>query len=344
MVSIMTTMVLMIVITLIVLGFAQISRRNQREALDRQLSTQAFYAAETGINDARKLIQTAVTAGTTVADKTGCTDTGTGGFYGSLNPTIDAAANVKYSCLLVDPSPKVLRYSDVGTTSVIVPMTATTGTFSTIKIDWQSKIVGGTPTSGCPTTLPAGAGNGQFSPTATWVCGYGVLRFDLVPTTGALDSESLRNATMTTFAVPFASGGTASIPYSASTANANNVRGITCTNAGCSLTVSGLTQASYYLRVSSLYRNVSMQISGANGVGSQLEIQGAQAVIDSTGRAQDVLRRIQVNVPYRSSSENQLSEYAIQSTDAICKRFSVMNGFFDTAVAGVTSAGRLCQP
>jgi len=35
MVAIMITMILMIVISLIVLGFAQISRRNQRQSLDR---------------------------------------------------------------------------------------------------------------------------------------------------------------------------------------------------------------------------------------------------------------------------------------------------------------------
>ncbi|HET6924792.1 MAG TPA: pilus assembly PilX N-terminal domain-containing protein, partial [Candidatus Saccharimonadales bacterium] len=54
MVSIMVTLVMIIVITLIVIGFAQVVRRNQRETLDRQLSTQAYYAAETGINDAYK--------------------------------------------------------------------------------------------------------------------------------------------------------------------------------------------------------------------------------------------------------------------------------------------------
>ena len=64
MVAILVTMNLMIVISLIVLGFAQISRRNQRQSLDRQLSTQAFYAAETAVNDAADLIKTAVQAGT----------------------------------------------------------------------------------------------------------------------------------------------------------------------------------------------------------------------------------------------------------------------------------------
>jgi Tfp pilus assembly protein PilX len=341
MVSIMTTMVLMIVISLIVLGFAQLSRRNQRETLDRQLSTQAFYAAESGINDVRELIKGALATGTvTVPEKTGCTDTGAGAFYASLNPDIDASKNVRYTCILVDPSPEVLRYSDVGSTSIVVPAISASGAnFSTIKFDWQSKLTGGTPISGCPTTT-----NNVFSPTASWTCGYGVFRFDLVPVNGTFNSTDLRNRAMTTFAVPFSSGGVTSIPYAANTANTNNRVGVRCTNSGCSLTITGLNQNSYYMRISSIYQDAALQVSGTNAGGANMEISGAQAVIDATGKAQDVLRRIQVNVPLRASSQNQLSDYAIQSTDSICKRFSVMDGYFDTDVSGVTSTNRLCQP
>jgi hypothetical protein len=73
-------------------------------------------------------------------------------------------------------------------------------------------------------------------------------------------------------------------------------------------------------------------------------MQGAQAVIDSTGKAQDVLRRIQVHVPLTPSSENSLSDYALQSSEALCKRFIVMDSYFDNQVTGVTSTNPLCQP
>lgn len=341
MVSIMTTMVLMIVISLIVLGFAQLSRRNQRETLDRQLSTQAFYAAESGVNDVRELIQNAVASGSVnIPEKNGCTDTGVGGFYASLNPNIDVPKSVKYTCLLVDPSPEVLRYGDVGTTSIVVPLISAGGAnFSTIKLDWQSKVTGANPVTGCPT-----AATNLFRPTASWTCGYGVLRFDLVPASGALNATSLRTGSMTTFAVPFSAGGSTTIPFRADTANNNNKYGVRCTSSGCSLTInSGLTQNAYYLRISSIYRDVALQISGTSASGTALEISGAQAVIDATGKAADVLRRIQVHVPLRASSQNQLSDYAIQSTDSVCKRFAVMDGYFDSSVSGVTSTNRLCQ-
>lgn len=341
MVSIMTTMVLIIIISLIVLGFAQVSRRNQRESLDRQLSTQAFYAAESGVNDARQLMQAAVDSGTEVSEKTSCNDNGVGNFYGSLNPVIDAAKNVKYSCLLVDASPTELRYSSVGTTSVVVPMVSKTGSnFSQIKLDWQSKITG-SPVSGCPNTI-----NNIFSSTGSWSanCGFGVLRFDIVPAAGGgLTADSLRDNTMTVFAVPYRLGGVSTVQYIANTANPNTRIGTRCTTSGCSLSVINLNQNAYYMRISSLYRDVALQISATTNTGNAIEMEGAQAIIDSTGRAQDVLRRIQVNVPLRATSQNELSDYAIQSTDSICKRFSVMNGYFDNQVTGITSTNRMCQ-
>ena len=339
-ISIMTTMVLMLVISLIVLGFAQISRQTQRESLDRQLSSQAFYAAESGVNDARNLIRNAIDNGTAVPDKTGCTDNGTGNFYGSLNPDIDTARGVSYSCLLVDPAPKELNYSDINTTSTIIPMISGTGAnFNTIQLTVLPKGTG-TPTTGCPTSTA-----NALKDTPSWTCGYGLLRFDLVPTAGnALTADSLRNGTMTTFAVPFSSGGATTIPFVAGTGNTNNLVGMKCTNASCTLTISGLSQNSYFMRVTSLYKGVALKVTGTLAGGGAAKIAGAQAKIDATGRAQDVLRRIQVNVPLRSDSKNQLSDYAIQSTDSICKRYSVMDGYYDSGTADVTSSNRLCQP
>lgn len=340
MIAIMTTLILMIVISLIVLGFAQISRRNQRESLDRQLSSQAFYAAETGVNDARNRIVQALNNGETIQAKSDCGGTGDAGFYAGLDPVIDAAHKVSYACLLVDPSPKTLRYSDIGTTSTVVPLISASGTnFSTIKLEWQSKAASATPSVGCPTGVV-----NIFSPAASWSCGYGVLRFDLVPTPGAsLTLGNLQSSTMTTFAVPFSSGGTTSIPFSAPATNTKNRVGIQCTNTSCSLTISGLSTNNYHLRVSSIYKDAALQITAADATGNQLKISGSQAAIDVTGKAQDVLRRIQVNLPYRTSSENQNSDYAIELQGSLCKRYAIMNGFLSIDGSGVSSSNPLCQ-
>lgn len=350
MVAIMVTLILMIVISLIVLGFAQISRRNQRQALDRQLSTQAFYAAETGVNDAAELIKNAVISGGTVAEKPDCASNG-GGFYAApaITPVLDAQAEVEYTCLIVDPTPPTLVYSAIGGTGTIVPLIADSGSLANLTITWQTKDDTQTPGNNCPTT----AGNvfGVSSP-AGWPCGYGVVRFDLVPTSGALTHASLLAQARTSFLVPIrpGSGGISSVGADTFLGGGNNKLGVACTNTNCSLTLTGLTGSQYAMRITSIYKDISLQLSATNGGGGAVEFRNAQALIDATGKAQDVLRRIQVRVPLTGSSSNLLSDFAIQSTDAICKRFSVMDGRFisdaNNVVPGVGPAhtgNPLCQ-
>jgi len=339
MVSIMVTMILMIVISLIVVGFAQISRRNQREALDRQLSTQAFYAAETGVNDAADLIKTRVQSGQAITAKPSCASSG-GGVYAGLSGAIDNPAGVSYTCLMVDPAPRTLVYNSVGSTSIVVPLNAASGNIANLSLIWNAKSDSTTPMTGCP-----GSAVNAFSTTSNWNCGYGVLRVDLVPTTGALSHAGLQAGQMTAFLVP-TPGGTNTVTYAGG--SGNNRVAVRCTNTNCNMTINGLGQPSYYARISSLYRDVSLQINATNGSGTPVNLTGAQAVIDSTGKAQDVLRRIRVNVPL-TPNRNLLSDYAIQSTDAICKRYVVMDGYFQSYAAaavpglGPTTTNPLCQ-
>jgi len=346
MVAIMVTLILMLVISLIVIGFAQISRRNQRESLDRQLSTQAFYAAETGVNDATKLMTTAIAAGATVSAKPDCASDG-GGFYTSLNPIIDAANNVAYTCVTVDNMPSSIFKNPVSSTSTVFALTSSSGTFSKLEFKWQNTDGSSTPANNCPTTWGS-----AFTPVASWTCSYGVLRFDLVPTDGAaLGTASLQSNTMTTFVVPLRPGSAS--PDGAiqafATGGAKDILAIICSNSNCDLQITGLTNAHYYLRISSIYKPVALEITGTDTLGAPVNFVGAQAIIDATGKAQDVLRRIQVRVPLAGSVSNQMGDYGVQSTDAICKRFSVMDGFFQSdannAVPGVSGSttNPLCQ-
>lgn len=336
MVSIMVTMILMIVMSLIVLGFAQNSRRNQRETLDRQLSTQAFYAAESGVNDAREIISK-ITG--TISPKTTCTDAGVGNVYQNLvdsspgtdQATIDATHNVSYSCVLINPAPPTLDYP-VDTTGTLLPIISGTGAnFGSLSVSWQANS-NATPTAGCPTQYASG--NTVFTPTTGWTCGYGVLRLDLVPLDGSETSSSLQSNNRTIWAVPVKTTGTNT--YDVST-EGNKVIGVKCTDSNCSLTINGLAGSQYYMRAISVYKGVALQIS------SPLGLSGAQILIDSTGRAQDVLRRIQVRVPVNSTtSKNLLPDNALQSTDSICKRFSTMDTYYSNT-AGVSGNNALCN-
>lgn len=325
-------MILIIVLSLIVLGFAQNARRNQRETLDRQLSTQAFYAAESGINDARSIIQSSTPP---ISSKTTCASTGTGNVYLPLisNATIDAAHKVAYTCVLINASPTELDYNDLNSTGTLVPLFSSNGApLGSITLEWQSKSGSAAPITGCLSSTA-----NVFTPANTWTCGYGVLRYDLVPVNGNQNATTLSAGTQTVFGVPFVPGvptGINSLNYNP---GANSVSGIACTNTECKLTITNLTGSQYYLRLVSIYQDVAMKITNGNG------LSGAQVMVDSTGKAQDVLRRIQVRFPINpNGSKNLLPDNALQSTDSICKRFSAMNNYFALNNT-VTGTNALCQ-
>src|SRR5690349_2098676 len=58
-VSIFAVLIIMSVLTLIAIGFSMVSRQAEKNTLDDQLNTQAFYAAESGINDVSRIVDAA---------------------------------------------------------------------------------------------------------------------------------------------------------------------------------------------------------------------------------------------------------------------------------------------
>ncbi len=321
-VSITITVILMLVISLTVLSFAQLVRREQRQALDQQLSSQAFYAAESGINDAQRYIANNY-GGTTPPPKTTCANTAS---Y-DLSTTVDAASNTKYTCVLIDASPKSLKY-DLSTTeqAKVFPINAAS-TITSLDLSWTPETATN-PTVGCvgSATLPSGT---VANP---WPCtGYGMLRIDLVPINAIMTRTSLEQSTFTAFITPVASGALATVQYSNPANGSNNNiydgtanQGIrpnaSCDAISCRITITGLSNTKYYARVSTLYRKATLSVTAKDASNNVLPLTGAQIMIDSTGQAQDVVRRVQVRVPVLFDGLH--SDFAIQSSTSMCKAFS----------------------
>src|SRR3989344_3407673 len=92
-------------------GFIRLMSREYRQSLDQQLSTQALYAAESGINDARKSIADAVANGTindlvkNEPDKDCNNDDNHKVIINNAKPDnnlFNQGTFLSYSCLLVD--------------------------------------------------------------------------------------------------------------------------------------------------------------------------------------------------------------------------------------------------
>jgi hypothetical protein len=173
MVSIIVAMLIMFLLTLTVLAMSHNANREQRQALDRQLSSEAFYAAESGIGDTIDYIRQ--TPGANVEKLTDC---------GPLSPAYSNQIDgelVKYSCILYDKHPTTLDYGKIDTDKAeMIPLQSATG-LKTLIINWQQADGSGN-VSGCPTHV---AGD-TFKPAATWSvdCSAGMLRQELISLQG----------------------------------------------------------------------------------------------------------------------------------------------------------------
>ena len=335
-VSIVVTLIIMIVLTLIVTGFAQLARREQREALDRQLSAQASYAAESGIN-ALKAALPYISAN--VTSRKDCNEN-TLVEAGKPNPFTSTSAtlsdNSSYTCLLFNRQPKELIFQSIGADdAVIAPISLKDSSgnsipLSNLNISWKAKT---------GSTTVNNKGLGKFPKAQEWGDSIGILRLDLIPipdSTG-ISSAGLDAATKSFLLQPQASGEVERIIGSI---NNGDIIGVTCSSGNCSFNIKGLDQKKYYLRMRSIYNpsNVTLNNQVPGGVAKTDVFSGAQIEIDSTGRAADVLKRIKVRIVDPNSSVSTTSgpnfpEYVFSSKDNLCKRLSLTN---TTSVNGCT--------
>lgn len=345
MVSIIVTLVMMVVISLIVLGFAQISRRAEREALDQQLSTQAFLAAETGVNDAYEAIRSALAAGKSIEEKDTCPPpTDPSSIYAGQSNILDPPTNsVSYSCLLVSTQlHNIIQTVPADGTSVTLPLhpaDPALDKIGRIDITWSApspvKSV-----AACAGTVPA-ANAGSLPPASSWKCPYSLLRVELVPTDSTvLNRTDLINDQVSVFMYPTrSSAGT--IAYGSAK---GAVAGMRCDTTSCRISITNVPSSftNYQLRLSSTYQSGGIfNVSAESPGGAPIELKDAQIAIDSTGKAQDVLRRIQARMSL--SGPNQAPSYALESGSSICKRFGLGNGFTINGIIGQDSNNPYCN-
>lgn len=322
-VSLIVTVMIMIVISLIVLNFAKLSRREERQALDRQLSTQAYYAAESGLNAGVEYVRNNPgSAAKTFGD---CASVPADKNFSGDNRIISSTA--KYTCVTVDPTTPDLQYDDISTNaSKVIPIEAKSGTIDSLTFNWEQPNVPDQNLPNCPATgfsLPA---------SDSWYCGPGVLRIDIFPT----DKTSIKRAdfatnTFTAFLYPRHPGnGSGAVVFqdgqgfskqgifASGDCKATYVR-------ACKVTITnlGATGANFYMmRIKSIYNTSRVIITAQDSGSTDLIFKGAQAMIDSTGKANDVLHRLRARAALAATYT--IPEFGLQSASDLCKRFYVI--------------------
>lgn len=326
-IAIFSVMIIMGILTLLTVGFSNITRQAQKRALDDFLNTQAFYAAETGINGAL----TAIRGGSIAAQNTNCDGVDT-----QVDYDIDAARNIGISCLLVNPNPPNIVFDSVPEVGVDEPVVSAVKSFdatniSTLLIEWDSQ-------NGTDPIVNFGFNGGSpvFTPDGVWGnaagAGVGVMRIDLVPALIAPSNRAnLVNQSYTFYVYPTLNGGVPPnnaigvLPGPGDQAGTLMTR---CTSAGDYRCVGRInvipSYNNYFIRLQSYYNPVRTSITALDATGNEVRLEGGQAIIDSTGRANDVFRRVQVRVPITTDGAWQPGfheVFAIFSGDSLCKRY-----------------------
>jgi type II secretory pathway pseudopilin PulG len=319
-VSLIVAIIIVLMLSLIVLAMSQNARNEQRQALDRQLSDQAFYNAETGVNDVVNYLYKTPTAS---IKNTDCnTD-----YLAPITNEIDGPDGVnRYTCVLYDKAPETIELDNLQVNdSTLIPIEGRSldgerqVDVSELTFSWDDANGSGA-VSGCIFS----GGNANLPPKLPDNCTVGGLRIDL--TRADLGRRDLINTfNINAFLLPNSTNG-AGIDMSGK-AYPNN-QGIigqaNCSGSGarkCRVTIKNIDATKRVLHIRSLYEVTDVTISGKDAGGNTIRFNNAQIMIDSTGRANDVLKRIQVRVAANAQYRNV--ESALHSAESICKVLSV---------------------
>jgi Tfp pilus assembly protein PilX len=315
-VAITVSVLLILMMSLIVLAISQNARREQRQSLDRQLSDQAFYNAESGINDVVKYLFDNPNA---IVERASC-DTPTTPALPS--PNLDAGGTNKYTCALWNKAPKTIKYDNVSISQpkVIPIKTVNDAAIDTnireLTISWDDTTDRNAAITGDCNFTTAG------SPVLPTECSHAAVRAELV--IPGSNRDEIRTQGFSAFLLPaIGTGADLNVGSIAYPDNEGVITSTRCeatapaTTRRCSKKFTGLNRNNFFLSLRSLYRPANISIEGSSATGTALRFKDTQVLIDVTGKANDILRRVQVRVP--ATSQYSYPGFGLQSKDSICK-------------------------
>lgn len=324
--SLAVGLILIVVLGLMTVGFARLSRHEQTQALNSQLATEANYAAESGINDALKDINSKVI-------NTGTANVGTNNCLrlplpGTSSNYISTTDDVSYSCVLVNLETAALEYGDVnyGDSRTIVTNATNQSTGSpltSLTVSWGSNDSHNSyPTLATKLPTFTSWNTNNYPP---------LLEFSVTPLASSMSRNQLINDAFTVYMYPSASGPNTvnyTVANQAATKDGSIVAGNCNTSRApydCQVTINGLTGTGQYLiHFLNFYDAANVHITGQDVNGNSVEFSGGQAEVDVTGKAKNVLKRLNVSVPI-GNNNSAYPSYSIEAQN-ICKRFQTAPG------------------
>lgn len=345
-VSLLVVIFIAILLTLITMAFLRLSITEHRQSVDEDLTTRAYYAAESGVEDAKRAVAKYIAGDKVNLEENSC-DPADVVTSGELSALIDT----EYTCQLIDLTPNAYENYLDPWEIVQIPLTPEGGaTYDQIKISWHKK--------GAKYDGDFNRHKDKLLPTvSTWNSNKypALLRVNLfsTPKSGNLNRSNIYS--VTGFINPDSGSGPQSV---VSGFDAKVVDGACTTTVAdgeyaCSITLTLPSGSDFdpsnrvnYVRIESIYRGTNLRVALIDSSsGNEVSIEDVQAVVDVTGRAGDVYRRVQARISLLNQNLFPFPDFAIQTAGDICKNFSITDdaGNFFTINPGIVP-GTSCVP
>lgn len=340
-VSIFTVIFFILLITVLTVGFLRIVGDEQRQSTDNDLTASALASAEAGVEDAKRALllykQTGDTDLKAAFDGKQCNTLTTATVASKLKSSQGALNADKnsflqsYTCVTVQLNTDDYQNTAVKGKSELIPLDSGGAAFDSIKLSWHSADAEGKPQNLAFSSL--------LPDVSTWQQnGYpAFMRLEIIPVPANFKLSDLNNNAKTAYLVPGGNSGQPTLDLNAYDSRSPDDQILRQKSAPflvrcdqnaqpfvCNLTVN-LTGAlapagqKLYVRLTSVYANTHFSL-GLQQAGGTVQLNQVQPIIDSTGQANDVFRRVQARVGF---SNPTVPEFSLESGDNICKDFEV---------------------
>jgi len=266
-------------------------------------------------------------------------DPATGEVSVSTNAS-DKELDQAYTCVKLITQTNDIMQTAQGDKNYLFPLkTVNNEPISKININWFADNQDLVP----PATIGYYAGRPKLPLSSNWPSNAPpILRVQLIAAKrGAINVNDLDNDSRAVFLYPASSGSNQvdmTIADFASRGKKSQApTTIGCNKVGifnCSAVLANLLPATgadasttdYYLRFTPLYRSTTdIQVVLNNASGSVIKFDGVEPAVDSTGRANDVFRRLQQRIKYESDNSILGKDGGFDITNGMCKDFIISN-------------------
>lgn len=351
-VSIFIVVFASLLITIVTISFLRLMTQTAQEASTVDLSQSAYDAALDGVEDAKRAI---ADPDITIDSSDGCTQVAQALGKGDNEVIIeqnedDASLSQAYTCVTVDFDAKNVEEQNINeNSSILIPLKTKSGDdFDTIRVGWRRPSgPHGTPAVLRSTaqldSLPQRSSWGGETPALLrvryiWATSESNIDLDDYASVSSDGSFQRAEKSRTKFIVPSDTGLTSSainneadndsdpsVAFCTSAlSSAASMAGYDCAFNLTNVPAGSSNNAPKFIQITPLYKGADVSIELLDGT-TNVPFNGVQAIVDSTGRAGDVFRRVQARVRLDGvdTSASYPSDALVIGGGDLCKDFSI---------------------